>query len=157
MNLITRTTSIDTPQSEGSAKTGPATWLLIMFNCTLHVIQADFIAHQITNEVNNAYHYAKEKQTAKIWNGSTIYLTHKNNELLLFFKQKKIVTRGKDLPLYVDVYLNPQQSVTCHDRMIKVWYTPNISSFYIYILVKTWSGWISDDLAIIKADFTVFN
>lgn len=54
-----------------------------------------------------------------------------------FFKQKKIVTRGKDLPLYVDVYLNPQQSVTCHDRMIKVLYTPNISSFYIYILVKT--------------------
>lgn len=74
-----------------------------------------------------------------------------------FLNKKKIVTQGKDWPLYVDVYLNPQQSVTCHDRMIKVWYTPNISSFYIYILVKTWSGWISDDLAIIKADFTVFN
>lgn len=59
-----------------------------------------------------------------------------------FFKQKKIVTRGKDLPLYVDVYLNPQQSVTCHDRMIKVLYTPNISSFYIYIYIGENMKWM---------------
>lgn len=59
-----------------------------------------------------------------------------------FLNKKKIVTQGKDWPLYVDVYLNPQQSVTCHDRMIKVWYTPNISSFYIYIYIGENMKWM---------------
>lgn len=35
-------------------------------------------------------------------------------------KKKNCDPRQRFTPLYVDVYLNPQQSVTCHDRMIKV-------------------------------------